>query len=166
MGDQWSFKPDDKYKSTHQLIHLLVDIVGKGGNLLLNVGPRPDGTLPAEALARMREIGAWMKVNGEAIHGTRPIAPYKEDQVVFTRKGDSVYAILLASSDSEGPPPGVTFRSLRPADGSKVRLLGVEEPMSWSVGSDGMTTINVPQTVQSSPPCRHAFVFRFTKAGG
>src|SRR6185369_6959450 len=59
MGDQWSFKPEDKYKSTHRLIHLLVDIVGKGGNFLLNVGPQPDGQLPVTALSRLKEIGAW-----------------------------------------------------------------------------------------------------------
>ena len=63
----------------------LGDIVGKGGNFLLNVGPQPNGELPAVAVARMREIGAWMEVNGEAIYGTRPVAPYKEGQVVFTR---------------------------------------------------------------------------------
>ena len=52
-----------------------MDIVGKGGNFLLNVGPQPDGELPAAAGQRLKEIGAWMKVNGEAIYGTRPIAP-------------------------------------------------------------------------------------------
>ncbi len=61
MGDSWSYVPNDRYKSTNLLIHLLVDIVSKGGNFLLNVGPAPDGTLPDTALLRMREIGAWMK---------------------------------------------------------------------------------------------------------
>ncbi|MHC1767114.1 MAG: alpha-L-fucosidase [Verrucomicrobiia bacterium] len=88
MGNQWSFKPDDQYKSTHRLIHLLVDVVGKGGNFLLNVGPQPDGRLPGAAVQRMREIGDWLDVNGEAIYGTRPIAPYKDGNVIFTRKGN------------------------------------------------------------------------------
>src|SRR5208283_3794243 len=95
MGDSWSFKPNDKYKSTHRLVQLLVEIVAKGGNFLLNVGPQPDGRLPAGALLRMREIGDWMKVNGEAIYATRPIAPYKEGNVSFTRKGGTVYAIYV-----------------------------------------------------------------------
>ncbi|MCL5099485.1 MAG: alpha-L-fucosidase, partial [Candidatus Omnitrophica bacterium] len=86
MGNQWSYKPNDNYKSTHRLIQLLVDIVGKGGNFLLNIGPQPDGELPAAAVERLREIGAWMKVNGEAIYGTRAIAPFKDGQVVFTTK--------------------------------------------------------------------------------
>ena len=79
MGDQWSYKPDDKYKSTYQLIHLFVDIVAKGGNFLLNIGPDSNGELPKVALSRLHEIGDWIKVNGEGIYGTRPIAPYKEE---------------------------------------------------------------------------------------
>ena len=77
-----------------------MDIVGKGGNFLLNVGPQPDGQLPAAALSRLEEIGDWMKVNGEAIYGTRPIAPYKDGQVVFTSKGQTVYAIYLTKNDN------------------------------------------------------------------
>ena len=130
MGDSWSFKPNDKYKSTHRLIQLLVEIVAKGGNFLLNVGPQPDGQLPAEALARMPEIGAWMKVNGEAIYGTRPIAPYKDGNVSFTRKGNTVYAIDVTKSDSEGMPGQIAWSTLRPAVGSAVRLLGVSALVS------------------------------------
>jgi alpha-L-fucosidase len=161
MGDQWSFKPNDKYKSTHKLIHLLVDIVGKGGNFLLNVGPQPDGQLPAEAVKRMNEIGAWLKVNGAAIYGTRPIAPYKEGNVVFTRKGKSVYAICLPENESDGPPSQITFASLRPAAGSKVRMLGVKQPLAWQTDAAGKTVVEVPTAVQSAPPCRHAFVVEF-----
>lgn len=71
MGDQWSYKPFDKYKSTRTLIHLLVNIVSKGGNFLLNVGPDADGQFPPTALARLDEIGRWMRVNSAAIYGTR-----------------------------------------------------------------------------------------------
>jgi alpha-L-fucosidase len=161
MGDSWSFKPNDKYKSTHRLIHLLVDIVGKGGNLLLNVGPQPDGQLPAEAVARMKEIGAWMKVNGEAIYGTRPIKPYKEGDVVFTQKGRTAYAICLAKDENDGLPPQISFSSLKPAAGSKVRLLGVKQSPAWQTEAGGKTTIEVPASAQTSPPCRHAFVVKF-----
>ncbi len=164
MGDQWSFKPDDNYKSTHKLIHLLVDIVGKGGNFLLNVGPQPDGELPAAAVERLREIGAWLDINGAAIYGTRPIAPYKDGPVVFTRKGKSVFAVYLTPTEAQGLPARVTFHGLQPAAGSKVRLLGTKEPLNWQVSGEGITNITVPPAVIQSPPCRHAFVFQLTPA--
>ncbi|HSA02306.1 MAG TPA: alpha-L-fucosidase, partial [Candidatus Paceibacterota bacterium] len=166
MGDQWSFKPNDRYKSTHRLVQLLVDIVGKGGNFLLNVGPQPDGQLPAAAVERMKEIGAWMKVNGEAIYGTRPIAPYKEGQIVFTRKGPTIHAIYLAGNENSGLPDRITLTALHPSPGSKMRLLGVKEPLAWSANGRGQVTIEIPASVRQSPPCRYAFVFQFEKAPG
>lgn len=164
MGDQWSFKPNDSYKSTHRLIHLLVDIVGKGGNFLLNVGPQPDGQLPDAAVERMKEIGAWLNVNGEAIYGTRPIAPYKSGQVVFTRKDRTIHAIYLTDNEDSGLPERVTLNALHPSPGSKVRLLGVNEPLAWSAHGIGQMTIEIPTSIRQSPPCRHAFVFQFVKA--
>ena len=160
MGDQWSFKRNDRYKSTHRLVCLLVDIVGKGGNFLLNVGPQPDGQLPPEAEQRMKEIGDWMRVNGEAIYGTRPVPPYKDGQTVFTRKGNRVYAIYLTKTENEALPLEVAFSSLHPKPGSSVRLLGVGQALSWqSRGSQ--TVIEIPEAVTKSPPCRHAFAFEF-----
>jgi alpha-L-fucosidase len=164
MGDQWSFKPHDKYKPTHKLIHLLVDIVGKGGNFLLNVGPQPDGELPAEAVQRMKEIGAWMKISGEAIYGTRPIAPYKEGQVVFTRKAGAAYAIYLTNQEGEGLPERVAFAALKPAPNSKIQLLGTKKPLAWATDANGKTAIEIPEALRKTPPCQHAFAFKFTLA--
>jgi alpha-L-fucosidase len=165
MGDQWSFKPNDNYKSTHRLIHLLVDIVGKGGNFLLNVGPQPDGQLPAAAVQRMNEMGDWMHVNGEAIYGTRPIAPYKEGNVVFTRKGRNAYAIYLTAKEGEEMPANIAFSGLRPVPGSKVQLLGVRKPMLWQTDATGLTTVAVPASIIKAPPCKHAFVLKFEISG-
>jgi alpha-L-fucosidase len=72
MNDHWGYnRSDHNWKSTAQLIRMLVDIASKGGNLLLNVGPKADGTFPTESIDRLREIGAWMDVNGASIHGTQ-----------------------------------------------------------------------------------------------
>jgi alpha-L-fucosidase len=161
MGKQWSYKPDDEYKSTRELIHLLVDIVAKGGNLLLNIGPAPDGTLPRTAITRLNEIGEWMRINSEAIHGTRPMAPYKQGRVAFTRKGDVVFAILL-SNDGEGALPStVAVPGFRPQPGSKVRMLGSPVSLEWTA-SDAGITIAVPESTRNAVPLRHAAVFRIS----
>jgi len=76
MATSWSYVPDDTYKPTRKLVHLLVDVVAKGGNFLLNIGPSPEGELPPVSLDRLRDIGDWMRVNGGAIYSSRPLAPY------------------------------------------------------------------------------------------
>ena len=165
MGTQWSYKPGDAYKSPRQLIHLLVDIVSKGGNLLLNVGPDADGEFAPDAVARLGAIGDWMTVNAEAIHGTRPVAPYKEGHVCLTRKGDAVYAVILAAEGEEGPPATVRLSRPRPAPGSAVAMLGATGPIAWRAAGDGVE-FEIPAAVRASPPCRHAWVLRMTPAPG
>ncbi|QGG58251.1 alpha-L-fucosidase [Paenibacillus sp. B01] len=95
MGTAFSFRYEDEYKSVRELVHLLVEIVAKGGNLALNVAPQPDGRLPRTAIERMNGLGAWLRSNGEAIYGTRPIAPYGDGSWFFTAKQGFVYAIRL-----------------------------------------------------------------------
>lgn len=95
MGTSFSFAYEDDYKSVRELVHLLVNIVAKGGNLALNVGPQPDGRLPKGAIKRMKGLGSWLKVNGDAIYGTRTCAPYIQNNIAFTQKADAVYAIKL-----------------------------------------------------------------------
>jgi alpha-L-fucosidase len=165
MGDQWSFKPNDKYKSTHRLVHLLVDVVGKGGNFLLNVGPQPDGQLPEVALGRMQEMGAWLKVNGEAIYGTRPILPYKEGQVVFTCKNKRVYAIALADTEGAPPPAEVHFKGVQPKPGTAIRMLGSRKKLVWESNPSGATIVHIPPALREKAPCKHAYTLSFEPAG-
>lgn len=97
MGDSWSYVENDNYKSTRKLIHTLIDIVAKGGNYLLNVGPDADGQLPEVALQRMKETGQWLKKNGYAIYGTRPLYPYAKGNIRYTQSKDGKhkYEIIL-----------------------------------------------------------------------
>jgi len=162
MGNQWSYLPGDQYKSAHRLIHLLVDIVSKGGNFLLNIGPDPAGELPPESLKRLEEIGAWMKVCGAAIYGTRPVAPYKEAKTCFTSLPDgTVYAIYLADEDEPAPPPKILIYALAPKPGSEVRMLGVKEPVRWEKAGKGVL-LTLPEQAVRNPPCRHAWAFKMT----
>jgi alpha-L-fucosidase len=160
MGKQWSYKPDDEYKSTSRLIHLLVDIVSKGGNLLLNIGPGPDGRLPETAVWRLREIGEWMTVNSEAIYGTRPVAPYKEGRIALTRKANTVYAIYLAAEGEKGLPGRISLPSLRVQSGTAAQLLGSKVRLRWRT-EGGVSVLDIPEPVRSAPPTQHASVFRF-----
>jgi alpha-L-fucosidase len=162
MRDSWSFKPNDKYKSTHKLIQLLVDVVGKGGNFLLNVGPQPDGQLPAAAVARMREIGAWLEVNGEAIYGTRPIAPYKEGDVVFTSKGKTVYAIVVPRDEGEAVPEKVELKTLKPGRGVDVVVLGSGRRVQWKILGDAVE-ITVPVAMREMGQARNGIVLRWNR---
>ena len=100
MNDSWGFNlTDHNYKSVRDLIHYLVKAAGQGANLLLNIGPRPDGTIPPEAEERLQAIGKWIAVNGNAIYGTRagPISPHSWG--VTTQRGDTVFVHVLDWSD-------------------------------------------------------------------
>jgi len=160
MGDQWSYKPNDNYKSTRQLIHLLVDIVAKGGNFLLDIGPDADGQLPAPALERLKEIGQWMKINGRAIYATRPIAPYKEDRIYLTQKDNKVYAIYLAEEDQLAPPARINLTSIHHC--KKARLLGSSQALKWSSNDTSGLSLELPDAIIQSPPCQHAWSFEIT----
>jgi alpha-L-fucosidase len=146
--------PDDKYMSTDQLVDHLVDIVSKGGNLLINVGPRADGTIPEAQQERLIGIGKWLETNGEAIFETRYWEKYGEENIRFTRKGDNIlYAIAL-----DWPGEMLTIKSLKGWDRSQiksVKLLGTREPLKWELTDDGLV-IHCP----SEKPCEHAYVFK------
>ena len=100
INKAWGYNQNDhQYKSTRELVHYLVRAAGHNANFLLNVGPRPDGTIQPEFVQRLREIGAWLQVHGESIYGTRqgPLPP--RDWGVTTQKGNKVYVHVLQLQD-------------------------------------------------------------------
>lgn len=98
MNGMWGYKvKDQNYKTARELVQLLVRTSGKGANLLLNIGPQPDGSLPAVALNRLEEIGKWLSENGETIYGTTGGEVAVGDQVVSTRKGNKCYLHVLSN---------------------------------------------------------------------
>lgn len=172
----WGYIQDHDYRSVDALIDDLVDIVSKNGNLLLNIGPRPDGTIPEQEQKILLEIGKWLDMNGEAIYGTRPWKiygegptqipsgeftdahrePFTSQDIRFTTRGNVLYAIVLACAQD-----AVTIHSL--ADHSQisnqtvaeVTLIGSAEPLVWSQDQQGLR-VRLPTPM----PCEHAFALR------
>ena len=97
MGSSFSFVYEDDYKSTRELVNILLNVIAKGGNLALNIGPQPDGRLSRVAIKRIKEIGKWLKKNEKGIYGTRVCSPYLKDNFAFTQKvkENRVYAFKL-----------------------------------------------------------------------
>ncbi|OGV75310.1 MAG: hypothetical protein A3K19_18475 [Lentisphaerae bacterium RIFOXYB12_FULL_65_16] len=157
LGQHWKYVPNDTYKPARQVIHMLAETTSKGGNLLLGVGPTPEGTIPAEAAERLTDIGRWLRTNGEAIYGSRPVAPYQAGAVRFTAKGRYVYAIILAQEGEILPPREISIPGFRPKAGSEAALLGTSAPIKWRDEENGVRLI-IPAGLTAG---RHAWVVRF-----
>lgn len=161
MGGSWSFKPDDTYKSARQLIHTLADIVSKGGNLLLNIGPGPDGKWDQKAYDRLKEIGSWMKINSEAIYNTRGMEHFEEGRFRFTRgQNGKFYAIYLAE-EGDRLPEQIVITSLMPSNKASVRLLGSSAEVRWEKCDNG-AVIHLPKTGSLPPASSYAWVLSFS----
>jgi alpha-L-fucosidase len=142
---------------------LLVDIVAKGGNLLLNIAPGPDGKWDDGAYEMLAGVGEWMDVNSEAIYSTHPLAPFKEGKVCLTQgKDGAVYLIYLADENETLPPPKIWFSSLEIPTGAKAVMLGTKESIAWEKVGSGIV-VNVPESLQKKPPCSSAWVIRIAE---
>lgn len=172
----WGYIADEEYKPAEEIIREFADIVSKNGCLLLNVGPRHDGTIPDEAKKTLLDIGRWLDVNGEAIYASRPWKTYGEgptklaagsfaekrmkgftaEDVRFTQKSSAVYAIAMGWADRQ-----FTIKSLgsaaatSPGKISRVELLGSDEELTWKQQADALV-IQTPK----QKPCDIAYVFK------
>jgi alpha-L-fucosidase len=137
----------------------LIEVVAKGGSLLLGVGPKPDGTMPDEAVKRMEEIGAWMNKNGEAIYNTRVTKNYHEGNTWFTQnnKTGMRYALTYLN-EGEAIPVSLSWKTNIPKKGTMVRLLQTGEMVKWSV-KDGTVTVKLPKSVVNKISPALAFSF-------
>lgn len=154
----WFYMEDESdLKSADRLVDDLVDIVSKNGNLLLNVGPKADGTIPEKQQAVLREIGAWLNVNGEAIYGTRPWiisgegdtkdatghhsemdAGYTSDDIRFTTKDETLYAVSLGWPDDALIIRSLTESNPQNLKVKSVSMLGSEGQLEWKQTDQGL----------------------------
>jgi alpha-L-fucosidase len=149
LGNSFGFnrqEGDSETLSLESLVHLLIDVVSKNGNLLIGVGPMADGTIPQLQRERLEGLGAWLDVHGEAIFDTRPwkrAEAQTEDgrAIRFTHQGAAVFATLLSQVRA-----GEVTLPLRLAEGSEVRLLGHEAVLAWRRVEHGVT-ITIPAGV-------------------
>jgi alpha-L-fucosidase len=183
----WGYISDPDYKSVRTLVTGLVDRLSKYGNTLLNVGPRPDGTIPKPAADRLRGIGAWLDTNGEAVRGTRPwwvfgegptdvtssefeeasAVTFTDEDVRFLRgkPGDPAYAVLLEwPADGEVELETSLHRRLtgrhradEPVNPDRVKLLGADGDPEWRVNEDAGT---LRITLPRRNGLEHAYVLR------
>ena len=171
----WGYIEHDTFKTPEFIVHQLVDIVSKNGNLLMNIGPRSDGTIPDEVQHVLLDVGSWLKVNGDAIYGTRPWTTYGEgptkvaagsfqdtktqeytpEDFRFTTKGNNLYAIELAwPSGREAVIHSVAGNALKGRQIQSVALLGSSAPLIYKLQADGLH-IQLP----SKPTHGYAYAF-------
>jgi alpha-L-fucosidase len=158
-GESWSWKPDAKYISGTEAVHMLVDIVIKGGNLLLNIGPGPQGQWHDEAYKLLEDMGNWMKVNGEAIYGTRALEPYKEGKVCISKKGDNTIYIYYLADDGEKMPSQIGMSKFSLPKGAKVTMPGTGTSLKWSKTETGFS-VTMPDKVRNNPPSKYVWVLK------
>ncbi len=175
----WGYVTNHKYRDANSLVDDMIDIISKNGSLLLNIGPKPDGTIPQEEITLLAEIGDWLKLNGEAIYNTRPWAVYGEGEtfvpdgkhgndaeknrkdfnssdVRFTKNGDTLYATILAWPGSNKK---MTIRSINAElykeKITSVTMIGHNEPLAFKQTAQGLEV-----TLPASSPSKHAQVLK------
>jgi len=165
LGNAWGYVPNDKLKSRTQVIHSLIEIVSKGGSLLLGVGPKPDGTLPTEVVERLHEIGEWTNKNAEAIYYSSPVVNYKSENIYFTQnKEKGIDYAMLCLKDGEPLPQFIEWKNNQPVKGGKIILLETYHEVEWT--SDGtITRVYLPSSLQKTGKNYSALVFAYSAAG-
>ncbi len=147
----------EDYLSAKELIEMLVELVSKGGNFLLNIGPAADGTIPVIMEERLLQIGQWLEVNGDAIYGTRLYTKNPQKDTYYTKKGDTVYAII-----NRFPFGSVTLSEVDFDESVKARLLSHDAVLTTE-NDGGKLKINFPAINPDEVKCQYMHAIELTK---
>ena len=154
LSKDWGYIPNAKFKSANEVIGMMMEIVAKGGSLLLGVGPTPQGLIEPEVVKILEEIGAWMKLNGEAIYNTRCLANYQAEDLWFTTSKDGKYVYALCPGTKS---PTLTWTGNIPAKGAKMQLLSGKGPVYYKLDGDRVN-VRLPYELSDS---KRPFVIKF-----
>ncbi len=160
LGNNWGHVPNDKMKEPSEVIHDLIEIVAKGGSLLLGVGPNPNGTLDSLVVSRLEEIGKWMKSNGQAIYNTRIVKNYRDGEVFFTKGKDNAYYALARLKAGSTVPSVVEWTGNLPKKGTAMEFLAAGKRVKWNV-RDGKVTVFIPKSFRQKNKNYPALAFSF-----
>ncbi|MEI6489919.1 MAG: alpha-L-fucosidase [Bacteroidota bacterium] len=146
MATSWSWIKNDTYKSSEKIIQTLAKIVSRGGNLLLNIAPNANGELDSTAYVRLHDIGDWMKINGEAIYNTIPVAPYEYNNWVFTKNGNLIYAICLLQNETDQLPVSFDLPAFSTPIKSAEVLGNKNAKVQFKTKSTGLYSFQIPDS--------------------
>jgi len=174
MGKFWAYAEGVSCRPVNMLVDGIVDRISKNGVTLLDVAPKADGTLPEAQIKGLQELGAWMKINKEALYAAKPahfveggIDEWKSGSFRFMEKGDYLYAVDIGNewptelgfdeyTDSEIPVAPVVIPGAVPVEGSSVRMLGHDKDLPWHLEGDDLVIEELPDPL----PCEHAWSFK------
>jgi alpha-L-fucosidase len=161
LGNAWGFVKNDTYKTPNQVIRSMVEVVAKGGSLLLGVGPTPEGTFPAVVNTRLEQIGAWMKTNGKAIYATRITPVYNDDNTWFTQSKDArtKNAIYCFTADNV-PAKSIQWKGNAPKKGGKMVLLNTNKTVKWELNNQTVT-VYLPESITAQADVYGALAFSY-----
>jgi len=146
LGGAWGYVPHDNFKSSAKVIHTLVEVVAKGGSLLLGVGPDPNGEFKEVQISRLKEIGAWLSKNGSAIYNTRTVSVFQSENTFFTKSKDNVYYAITCFKEQEPMPHEISWKGNVPKKGSVMKLVGTNTNVKWKV-ENNIVKVYLPATV-------------------
>jgi len=162
MGSAWGWVPNDHYKSSKEVVQLLTNVVAKGGNLLLGIGPNGKGDFEPKVYENLAQVGKWLEINGEAIYGTHPVEPYLDGKLAYTAKGDNVIYGIYMPAEGEKELPSEIQVTTKLKGNLKVSLLASNQKLK-AKNSAGIIKISIPEALRKTLVSQEAVVFKISK---